>query len=80
MKREGGSRGAVRQGPRRYPACPRHAPISVGYVGGCYQWDNNWKFTGRFGVQHSRRRAASEPDAVSRLHAADLAARPRPHG
>ena len=23
----------------------------VGYVGGYYQWDNNWKFTGRVGVQ-----------------------------
>jgi hypothetical protein len=23
----------------------------VGYVGGYYQWDNNWKFTGRIGVQ-----------------------------
>jgi hypothetical protein len=23
----------------------------VGYVGGYYQWDNNWKFTGRLGVQ-----------------------------
>jgi hypothetical protein len=23
----------------------------VGYVGGYYQWDNNWKFSGRVGVQ-----------------------------
>ena len=23
----------------------------MGYVGGYYQWDNNWKLTGRFGVQ-----------------------------
>jgi hypothetical protein len=23
----------------------------MGYVGGYYQWDNNWKFTGRLGVQ-----------------------------
>ncbi len=26
-------------------------PNIVGYVGGYYQWDNNWKFTGRVGVQ-----------------------------
>lgn len=26
-------------------------PNIVGYVGGYYQWDNNWKFTGRAGVQ-----------------------------
>ena len=26
-------------------------PNIVGYVGGYYQWDNNWKLTGRFGVQ-----------------------------
>ena len=26
-------------------------PGYMGYVGGYYQWDNNWKFTGRFGVQ-----------------------------
>ena len=26
-------------------------PNVVGYVGGYYQWDNNWKFTGRVGVQ-----------------------------
>ncbi len=26
-------------------------PYIVGYVGGYYQWDNNWKFTGRVGVQ-----------------------------
>jgi len=26
-------------------------PDIVGYVGGYYQWDNNWKFSGRFGVQ-----------------------------
>ncbi|XSC45182.1 hypothetical protein ACF1BQ_002835 [Bradyrhizobium sp. RDT10] len=27
-------------------------PDIMGYVGGYYQWDNNWKFTGRVGVQH----------------------------
>jgi hypothetical protein len=26
-------------------------PNIVGYVGGYYQWDNNWKITGRVGVQ-----------------------------
>jgi opacity protein-like surface antigen len=26
-------------------------PNIIGYVGGYYQWDNNWKLTGRFGVQ-----------------------------
>ena len=26
-------------------------PNLVGYVGGYYQWDDNWKITGRFGVQ-----------------------------
>jgi hypothetical protein len=26
-------------------------PNIIGYVGGYYQWDNNWKFTGRIGVQ-----------------------------
>jgi opacity protein-like surface antigen len=26
-------------------------PDVMGYVGGYYQWDNNWKMTGRFGVQ-----------------------------
>ena len=26
-------------------------PTLLGYVGGYYQWDNNWKFTGRVGVQ-----------------------------
>lgn len=26
-------------------------PAVVGYVGGYYQWDNNWKFTGRVGIQ-----------------------------
>ena len=26
-------------------------PATVGYVGGYYQWDNNWKFSGRVGVQ-----------------------------
>ncbi|ANW06024.1 hypothetical protein LMTR13_32175 [Bradyrhizobium icense] len=26
-------------------------PDIIGYVGGYYQWDNNWKLTGRFGVQ-----------------------------
>jgi len=26
-------------------------PSVMGYVGGYYQWDNNWKLTGRLGVQ-----------------------------
>jgi len=26
-------------------------PNTIGYVGGYYQWNNNWKFTGRVGVQ-----------------------------
>jgi hypothetical protein len=26
-------------------------PNVIGYVGGYYQWDNNWKLSGRFGVQ-----------------------------
>jgi hypothetical protein len=26
-------------------------PVYVGYVGGYYQWPNNWKLSGRFGVQ-----------------------------
>lgn len=26
-------------------------PSLVGYVGGYYQWPNNWKFTGRLGIQ-----------------------------
>jgi hypothetical protein len=26
-------------------------PSIIGYVGGYYQWPNNWKFTGRLGVQ-----------------------------
>ncbi len=26
-------------------------PNTIGYVGAYYQWDNNWKFTGRAGVQ-----------------------------
>jgi hypothetical protein len=26
-------------------------PNVIGYVGGYYQWDNNWKFTGRVGIQ-----------------------------
>jgi hypothetical protein len=30
----------------------RVSPDVMGYVGGYYQWDNNWKFTGRLGVQH----------------------------
>jgi hypothetical protein len=29
----------------------RVSPDIMGYVGGYYQWDNNWKFTGRVGVQ-----------------------------
>ncbi|MDP3076628.1 hypothetical protein [Bradyrhizobium sp.] len=32
-------------------ALVRINPNIVGYVGGYYQWDNNWKFTGRVGVQ-----------------------------
>jgi hypothetical protein len=30
---------------------PKVNPAIVGYVGGYYQWDNYWKFTGRAGVQ-----------------------------
>jgi hypothetical protein len=30
---------------------PKVSPAIVGYAGGYYQWDNNWKFTGRVGVQ-----------------------------
>lgn len=26
-------------------------PNMIGYIGAYYQWDNNWKLTGRFGVQ-----------------------------
>ncbi len=26
-------------------------PVFVGYLGGYYQWPNNWKLSGRFGVQ-----------------------------
>lgn len=26
-------------------------PNTIGYLGGYYQWPNNWKFTGRLGVQ-----------------------------
>jgi hypothetical protein len=33
------------------PAIVTINPNIVGYVGGYYQWDNNWKFTGRVGVQ-----------------------------
>ena len=29
----------------------RVSPDVMGYVGGYYQWDNNWKLTGRLGVQ-----------------------------
>ncbi len=27
-------------------------PNDILYIGGYYQWPSNWKFTGRFGVQH----------------------------
>jgi hypothetical protein len=27
------------------------SPAIIGYIGGYYQWDNNWKFSGRFGAQ-----------------------------
>lgn len=30
---------------------PKVKPAVVGYLGGYYQWDNNWKLTGRAGVQ-----------------------------
>ncbi len=30
---------------------PKVNPTVVGYLGGYYQWDNNWKITGRAGVQ-----------------------------
>lgn len=33
-------------------ALARIHPNIIGYVGGYYQWPNNWKFTGRVGVQH----------------------------
>jgi hypothetical protein len=52
-------------------------PNIIGYVGGYYQWDNNWKFTGRIGVQSF---AAPEPDAVPAIHAADRKARFGPYG
>lgn len=26
-------------------------PVFVAYLGGYYQWDNNWKLSGRFGIQ-----------------------------
>ena len=26
-------------------------PDIIGYIGGYYQWDNNWKFTGRVGIE-----------------------------
>lgn len=29
----------------------RIRPNTIGYLGGYYQWPNNWKFTGRVGVQ-----------------------------
>ncbi|WP_249150948.1 hypothetical protein [Bradyrhizobium japonicum] len=32
-------------------ASVRVNPNTIGYVGGYYQWPNNWKFTGRVGVQ-----------------------------
>ena len=32
-------------------ALVRIRPNTIGYVGGYYQWPNNWKFTGRIGVQ-----------------------------
>lgn len=41
----------------QYTAVTTNSPIVtidpnvVGYVGAYYQWDNNWKFTGRVGVQ-----------------------------
>ena len=34
-------------------------PSIVGYLGGYYQWDNNWKFTGRVGVQSFGGRSSS---------------------
>ena len=33
-------------------ALARVHPSDIVYVGGYYQWPSNWKFTGRFGVQH----------------------------
>ncbi|MCA6125183.1 hypothetical protein J6500_25290 [Bradyrhizobium sp. WSM 1704] len=32
-------------------ALGRIGPNTIAYVGGYYQWSNNWKFTGRLGVQ-----------------------------
>jgi hypothetical protein len=54
-------------------------PNTIGYVGG-YQWNNNWKFTGRVGVQSFRWRSASEPDAVPALYPADRKIRSGPNG
>ena len=56
------------------------SPNIIGYVGGYYQWDNDWKLTGRVRRSIVRRRAASEPDAVPALYPADREARPRPDG
>lgn len=30
----------------------RIRPSVIGYVGGYYQWPNNWKLTARAGIQH----------------------------
>ena len=55
-------------------------PNIVGYVGGYYQWDNNWKFTGRVGVQSFGGAQLLQPDTVRAFHPADRQARPRPNG
>jgi hypothetical protein len=33
-------------------ALARIHPYIIGYVGGYYQWPDNWKFTGRLGAQY----------------------------
>ena len=70
---------AVRKGARRH-ALARVSPDIMGYVGGYYQWDNNWKFTGRLGVQSFGGAQILNLHSVSALHPADPEAGPRPHG
>jgi hypothetical protein len=54
-------------------------PSVIGYVGGYYQWPNNWIFTGRVGVQSF---GGAQPLNVARsaLHRAGRAIRSRPYG
>ena len=58
----------------------RVSPDIMGYVGGYYQWDNNWKFTGRFGVQSFGGAQLLNLTPFPAVHPADRAVRPRPHG